>query len=230
VVEFLNTGEVGGIIGIAESGSTTERVYASGAATGGTTAGGLTGYARNSTTVVRNSFAIGSTVTATAFGQRVVARAANGQTATLANNSAIETLVAAKQAQTAVGPTTLNGQTRTVAEARSQATWQTGLGWDFDSVWQWSAELERPVLRSAAEKAPAAGRMAGKSAAVEDPAPAEDAPAEDAPAEDAPAGAESAGQDVPADAVPVEEPDEPASPEPGRLETEMPADAETGIE
>lgn len=141
----------GGIIGIAESGSTTERVYAGGEVRGGTTAGGITGYARNSTTVIRDSFAIGSTVTATGFGHRIAARAASGQTATLVNNSAVETLVAAVQSTTATGPTTLNGQTRAVAETRAQATWESGLGWDFGAVWRWSTELERPVLRSAAE-------------------------------------------------------------------------------
>ena len=118
----------GGIIGIAESNSTTERVYASGDATGGTTAGGITGYARDSTTVIRDSFAIGDSVAATGFGHRIAARAASGKTATLENNSAIETLVAAVQAQTATGPTTLNGETRSVADAQAQNTWETGLG------------------------------------------------------------------------------------------------------
>src|SRR5690606_13833292 len=107
----------GGIIGIAEAGSATERVYASGTVSGGTTAGGITGYARNSTTTIRDSFAIGDSVSGTGYGQRVVARAAAGQVATMINNSAIETLVAAKQSQTATGPTTVNGETRTVAEA-----------------------------------------------------------------------------------------------------------------
>ncbi|GIF64292.1 hypothetical protein Ais01nite_23270 [Asanoa ishikariensis] len=138
----------GGIIGVADSPSRTERVYATGAVkAGGTTAGGLTGYARDSGTVVKDSFALNPTVTAGSLSQRVVARFANGQTAALANNFAVETLVAGVQSNTATGPTTLNGETRTVAEAQTQSTWESGLGWDFGTVWKWDEAAARPVLR-----------------------------------------------------------------------------------
>ncbi|SNT10805.1 3',5'-cyclic AMP phosphodiesterase CpdA [Asanoa hainanensis] len=139
----------GGIIGVADSPSVTERVYATGAVkAGGTTAGGLTGYARDSRTVVRDSFALNPTVTAGSLAQRVVARFANGQTGTLANNFAVETLVAGVQSNPATGPATLNGETRTSAEAGTRATWESGLGWDFGTVWTWDDTAHRPVLRN----------------------------------------------------------------------------------
>ncbi|WP_039365053.1 Ig-like domain repeat protein [Mumia flava] len=156
----------GGIIGVADSPSTTERVYATGAVTAsGTTAGGLTGYARDSGTVVRDSIALNPSVTATSLAHRVVARYASGQTATLSNNLAIETLVAQTQSVTATGPTTLNGETVTTAETQSADTWTGRLGWDLDSVWRWDDEAQRPVLRRADE--PADGRAQRSSAAVE---------------------------------------------------------------
>src|SRR5699024_7338339 len=67
------------------------------------------------------------------------------------NNFAIETLLPAVQDNTAVGASTLNGETKTRAEARDQQTWAEGLGWDFDTVWQWSEEGRRPILQSAVE-------------------------------------------------------------------------------
>ncbi|RED63039.1 S-layer homology domain-containing protein [Cohnella lupini] len=142
----------GGIIGVADSPSMTERVYATGKIISGSTAGGLTGYARNSDVTVRDSFALNPTVTGSAFAQRVVARFASGQTAALENNYAAETVSAATQSNTATGPTTLNGATKTTVETRDVATWQTGLGWDFDSVWQWNDNGSRPVLQSLPEQ------------------------------------------------------------------------------
>ncbi|QOR70157.1 metallophosphoesterase [Ruania alkalisoli] len=145
------TNYAGGIIGVADSPSLTERVLATGAVEAvGTTAGGITGYARDSETVVRSSVALNPTVTAEAYAQRVVARSASGQSATLDGNHAVESLVAATQSNPDEGPTTLNGQTLTAAEVESASTWSTALGWDLETVWAWDESVQRPVLGGAA--------------------------------------------------------------------------------
>ncbi|QWF23315.1 metallophosphoesterase [Nocardioides sp. LMS-CY] len=143
----------GGIIGVADSPSTTERVYATGVVnSSGTSAGGVSGYARNSATIVRQAFALNPSVTGTTTSQRVVARSANGETATLERLYAVETLSAGVQSSTAVGPQTLNGETRTVAQAGSPATWRDDVGLDLDGVWAWHADGKRPVLVEATEE------------------------------------------------------------------------------
>jgi hypothetical protein len=43
-----------------------------------------------------------------------------------------------------------NGKDATVAELRQQPTYE-GIGWDFGTVWEWSAALHRPVLQGLAE-------------------------------------------------------------------------------
>lgn len=147
-VATTSTDYAGGIVGIADSPSLTERVYATGTVEAArNTAGGIAGYARDRDTVVRSSFALNPTVTGGAFTQRVAARAASGQSATLEDNYAVETLVAATQSNPDEGPTTLNGETRTVAEAQSAGTWTSDLGWDLETVWVWDDTLLRPVLR-----------------------------------------------------------------------------------
>ncbi|GAB2858005.1 CehA/McbA family metallohydrolase [Nocardioides pacificus] len=145
----------GGIVGVADSPSVTERVYATGVITaGGTSAGGVTGYARNSGTEVRNAFALNPAVTGTTTSQRVVARAANGQTPTLEALYAVESVIAGVQSVTTEGPTTFNGATVTAADAALQATWTDQIGFDLTETWEWNANGSRPVLRSAPEAVP----------------------------------------------------------------------------
>ncbi|ACQ81636.1 metallophosphoesterase [Beutenbergia cavernae DSM 12333] len=212
------TNYAGGIIGVADSPSLTERVYATGAVeAAGTTAGGITGYARNSETVVRSSVALNPTVTATSIAHRVVARFASGQAGTLADNHAIETLVASVQTSTDVGPTTFNGATLTVADARSQAWWQDALGWDLDAVWQWDADGARPVLRTAVEDAPPVGE-----------APAE-APSEQAPSEEPSAQPAEEPSEPPSEPAPSEEPTEPEA-EPTPEGAEQPAEGAESVD
>ncbi|WP_235736980.1 metallophosphoesterase [Nocardioides alcanivorans] len=146
----------GGIIGVADSPSVTERVYATGAITSvGTSAGGITGYARDSGTQVSKAFALNPTVTGTTTSQRVVARAANGQTPNLSALFAVETTVVGGQTVTTTGADTFNGETVTTTDARSGATWGDRLDFDLDEVWEWNADAQRPVLRSVAEDVPA---------------------------------------------------------------------------
>lgn len=155
----------GGIIGVDDSRSLLEHSYATGEVTsGGTTAGGLTGYCRDSTCEVRDSFALNPSVTASSIAHRVVARSAGGQTATLANNYAIETMTWGVPSVTATGPATLNGATTTVAAAQRVATWDEGLGWDFETVWQWDENLRRPVLRGVTESGATKGAPAAEGA------------------------------------------------------------------
>ncbi|GAB2480055.1 hypothetical protein GCM10027063_22610 [Promicromonospora xylanilytica] len=145
----------GGLIGVDDSRSLLENSYATGTvASGGTTAGGLTGYCRDSTCEVRDSFALNPSVTASSIAHRVVARAAGGQTATLANNYAVESMTWGVQSVPATGPATLNGETKSVAAAQDVTTWDEGLGWDFESVWRWDENLRRPVLRGVSPSAP----------------------------------------------------------------------------
>ncbi|MCR1784135.1 metallophosphoesterase [Nocardioides carbamazepini] len=147
----------GGIVGVADSPSLTERVYATGVVTAtGTSGGGISGYARNSATVVRKAFALNPSVTGTTTTQRVVARAANGQTPTLADLYAAEFVVAGVQSAPDTGPTTFNGATVSAADAARESTWADGLGLDFEQTWAWDDNGDRPVLRTATEEVPEA--------------------------------------------------------------------------
>jgi hypothetical protein len=122
-------------------------------------AGGVVGYSYTGTEV-RDNFALNGTVTASAYAQRVVARIGSGHSPTLENNFAVETVVAETQSNTAVGPATLNGETKTVADAQAQTTWEDGLGWDFTDVWTWDGATQRPMLRGVQEEVSVAAREA----------------------------------------------------------------------
>ncbi|SEF17396.1 CehA/McbA family metallohydrolase [Jiangella alba] len=139
--------QAGGVAGITGAGSLTERTYATGhvEVVGNANAGGISGYAYTGTTL-RDSMALNARVVATGYAHRVVARVLAGNTATLIGNAAAETVDARTQSVPATGPDTLNGATRTAAEAATQATY-AAMGWDFGSVWTFSAELGRPVLQ-----------------------------------------------------------------------------------
>lgn len=145
----------GGLVGVDDTPSLLERSYARGTITSGSRAGGLTGYCRDSGCVVRDSFALNPGVTGSSYAQRVVSRFADGATGTLENNYALGDMTAATQTVTAIGPSTLNGASKSLAESRTQDTWKTGLGFDFDDVWAWDADGRRPVLRSVTEDVPA---------------------------------------------------------------------------
>ncbi|SDU52306.1 metallophosphoesterase [Jiangella alkaliphila] len=146
-VYAVDTRQAGGVAGITGVGSLTERVYATGhvEVVGDANAGGISGYAYTGTTL-RDSMALNSRVVATGYAHRVVARVLAGNTATLAGNAASEAVVAGTQSVPATGPDTLNGATRTAAEAASQATYEA-MGWDFATVWTFDATKGRPVLR-----------------------------------------------------------------------------------
>ena len=145
--------QAGGVIGITGRGSTTDRVYAAGAVEteGQPNAGGITGYAYTTTTV-QNSIALNPSVIAESQASRVVGRVLNGDTATMVNNYAIETLQVEGESVTEEGPNTQRGATLTADEATTAQTFIEQLGWDFDTVWTWNAETQRPMLINAPEE------------------------------------------------------------------------------
>ncbi|TDE12211.1 CehA/McbA family metallohydrolase [Jiangella asiatica] len=138
--------QAGGVVGITGVGSLTERTYATGhvEVVGNANAGGISGYAYTGTTV-RDNMALNSQVVATGYAHRVVARVLAGNTATLVGNAASDAVVAANQSVSETGPDTLNGQTRTAAEAASQATYEA-MGWDFTDVWAFDTDRGLPIL------------------------------------------------------------------------------------
>ncbi|PSL01635.1 hypothetical protein CLV30_113123 [Haloactinopolyspora alba] len=140
--------QAGGVAGITGVGSLTERTYATGhvEVVDDRNAGGISGYAYTGTTV-RHNMALNSRVVATGYAHRVVARVLRGDTATLVGNAASENVDAATQSIPETGPDTLNGATRTAAQAASQDTYEA-MGWDFADVWAFDTELGRPVLRA----------------------------------------------------------------------------------
>ncbi|MEV4455052.1 metallophosphoesterase [Microbispora sp. NPDC049633] len=163
--------EAGGVIGVALAGSTTERVFATGAVTADSrNDGGVAGYGYTGTTI-RDSIALNPAVTAPSWAHRFLGRVLANNVATLSNNWAAETVEAKSQTETAIGPATLNGATATRDEAATQAFWAGKLGFDFERVWQWDAGLGRPVLRGmaapGAPATPAAEAAAGSGVAPE---------------------------------------------------------------
>jgi hypothetical protein len=124
-------------------------VYSTGAVTvqGKPNAGGLSGYGYPTTTI-RNSFALNPSVTATGYASRVVARSSGTTVPILENNFAVDTLVPAAQSSALIGGATVNGESKTTADAQQQATFESGLLWDFATVWSWDADAQRPVLQA----------------------------------------------------------------------------------
>lgn len=143
--------QAGGVVGITGRGSLTERVYATGAVevVGDMNAGGVSGYSY-ATTTIRGVFALNSSISASSYAHRVVARELGGEKATLENNVAVTTIEMRGQTITADGPATLNGTGKTAEEAQNPATWSE-LGWDFDGTWMWNDSEQRPVLQIAGE-------------------------------------------------------------------------------
>ncbi|WP_116949946.1 CehA/McbA family metallohydrolase [Jiangella endophytica] len=147
--------EAGGVAGVVLAGSTTERVYASGPV-GATTrnAGGVAGYGYTGT-VLRDSVALNASVTAPSYAHRVLGRVLAGNTASLSNNWAAEGLVA--QVPAVLDPPAadnLAGATATAVQAQDPAFYRDTLGWDLDTVWTWSTDGRRPVLRAVPEDVP----------------------------------------------------------------------------
>lgn len=143
----------GGIIGIGQATSVTERVYSTGriTSTEERSLAGISGYAYEGT-VVQDSVALNEEITGRSWAHRIVSRVLDDkpETATLRNNYAPDTLVPSVQNDDSEGGETLNGATRPFAEFQTPEFYQEVLGWDFDTVWSWDNELKRPVFATAA--------------------------------------------------------------------------------
>ncbi len=147
-----NVSQAGGLIGITNTGSTTENVYATGAVQAlKSNAGGISGYGYNGT-VLRNSIALNPSVTTPTSANRVMGRVLAGHTATLENNYAFEEMVVDREGVTTELPTTIKGQGLPLAEIETKRTYEEHLRWNFETIWQWNQSEKRPLLKSAIEE------------------------------------------------------------------------------
>lgn len=44
------------------------------------------------------------------------------------------------------------GEGKSLDDMHAEDTFKTGLGWDFDAVWQWDELTQRPLLRGCTEE------------------------------------------------------------------------------
>ncbi|MEH7011041.1 metallophosphoesterase [Neobacillus niacini] len=138
--------QAGGLVGITNRGSVTENSYATGMVTAGSSnAGGLSGYAY-STTVIQNSAALNASVITTSSANRIVGRVLAGETATLVNNIANEYMIVSKEGVTQASADNERGLSKNAVQLKSQVTFETELGWDFENVWVWDELAGRPLL------------------------------------------------------------------------------------
>lgn len=147
-----NVSQAGGLIGITNTGSTTENVYATGAVQAlKSNAGGISGYGYFGT-VLRNSIALNPSVTTPTSANRVMGRVLAGHTATLENNYAFEEMVVDREGVTTESPTTIKGQGLPLTEIETKTTYEERLRWNFETIWQWNQSEKRPLLKSAIEE------------------------------------------------------------------------------
>ena len=143
----VNAGrQSGGIAGIAGRGSTTQRVYATGAieSVADQNAGGVVGYSY-ATTTVKQSVALNSAITASSHAGRVAARELGSERATFEDNFAVDSIILTGQTVTDEGRQTRNGETISADAAAQQSTYEA-IDWDFSAVWEWDADASRPAL------------------------------------------------------------------------------------
>lgn len=144
--------QAGGVVGISGRGSTTLRCYATGAVTADANAGGITGYTY-ATTNVNDNFAMNASVTApTQYGHRVAARTLGSEIANIGTNFAWADMPVSQTEESDTRFASLMGEGKTQEEMRSEYTFKNGLGWDFETIWQWDETAQRPVLRGCTEK------------------------------------------------------------------------------
>lgn len=146
------TTEAGGVVGLGQSGSVTDSCYATGNISSDTrNAGGVVGYGYNET-VVQNCMALNGTVNGTIYSNRVLGRILSGNNATLINNYGSPKVIVEAEKQGLAQTTTEKGATATLTEVHSQKFFEETLGWDFETVWQWNENGNRPVLQVGAEQ------------------------------------------------------------------------------
>lgn len=141
--------QAGGLIGITNVGSTTENSYATGMVSAASSnAGGLSGYAYTGTTI-QNSVSLNMLVNTASVANRVVGRIKD--TPTLVNNSANTDMLISTEGQTVASADNEKGMDKSQAELKSKETFES-IGWDFENVWMWDTNVERPVLKVAKEQ------------------------------------------------------------------------------
>ena len=149
--------ECAGIVAVAERNSVTENCYTvPDLSTVGSNTGGITayGYGANDTgaaTIIRNNAVLAGSIT-NGNGENIarITGRLNGDP-TFSNNVASENVLV--RGEQITGGTLDNNQGLTVTdeELKSQELYQNTLDWDFDSVWDISSELGRPVLKNVPE-------------------------------------------------------------------------------
>ncbi len=140
-----NEKQAGGLVGITNRGSITENVYATGTVTAGASnAGGISGYAYGDT-VIQNSAALNTSVITTTAANRIVGRVLAGEKAELENNIAKEKMIVSKEAITQEDPNNEKGLGKSEDALKDQATFED-LDWDFNHVWTWDENADRPIL------------------------------------------------------------------------------------
>ena len=149
--------ECAGIVAVAERNSVTENCYTvPDLSTVGSNTGGIAayGYGANDTgaaTIIRNNAVLAGSIT-NGNGENIarITGRLNGDP-TFSNNVASENVLV--RGEQITGGTLDNNQGLTVTdeELKSQELYQNTLGWNFDSVWDISSELGRPVLKNVPE-------------------------------------------------------------------------------
>ncbi|WP_147918724.1 metallophosphoesterase [Ruania zhangjianzhongii] len=138
----------GGAVGIAMGGSVTENVFAAGAVTAeDRNAGGVVSYGYEDTSV-QHVVSLNAEVTSGSYAHAIVGRVMSGQSADLADNHTSAAVPVTGETLTDP-PAADNWKGAQVPdeELRTQEFF-AGLGWDFDTVWAWGEDEQRPVLRS----------------------------------------------------------------------------------
>lgn len=138
----------GGVVGIAMGGSVTENVFAAGAVTAtDRNAGGVVSYGYEDTTV-EHVVSLNTAITAPSYAHGIVGRVLAGQSADLADNHTSAAVPVTGETLTDP-PAADNWKGAEVPdeELRTQAFFE-GLGWDFEAVWTWNEEEQRPALRA----------------------------------------------------------------------------------
>ncbi|HEY0278251.1 MAG TPA: hypothetical protein VGC32_08280, partial [Solirubrobacterales bacterium] len=141
--------EGGGLVAWTSSGGTIRNSYVAGANVKSATNSAIfAGYGYAGTRLANNVIVSGSLSNTGGNQGRIMARE-NG-TPTYSNNLSVKT--ATINGATVTGGTLTNKQGRDTEESelKLQSTYE-GIGWNFETVWAWSATLERPVLLAAVE-------------------------------------------------------------------------------
>ncbi|MBP1914982.1 hypothetical protein J2Z23_001937 [Lederbergia galactosidilyticus] len=149
---IANVSQAGGVIGITNTGSTTENVYATGNVKAlKSNAGGISGYGYNGT-VLKNSIALNATVTTPTSANRVMGRVLAGHTATLENNYAFDEMNVDVEGVKEESPTTIKGRGLSQDEIEVKTTYEERLGWNFETIWEWDELRKRPILKDVKEE------------------------------------------------------------------------------